>query len=705
MEDGKDVSSLDSVPKKSLDVMAQLQTVLLETEELRMAAVAAIDKHIDIFTRSVGDRAGHGRLVRRPGETFMQLLTRYHEEGEALKRRKSGRLPRAEAEFWLLRPRKTMVKGRYTIDAIMLSHIMRHRAAKRALSYASVNELTRAGAQRMVEGFDELPDQLRPRLQHPNTDTLHDKALHTIFMQWFLENVGLQSVLQFAQDELSKRKRAFSVHTLIGTSARDGERSTEMVGFPELHPDDNGHTKTGENIGDSMWLTLVRLLQPGSGRSPVFVLTATARRFIKNVQWGLLDSCSTNTGFYHGAHTVLRKKMHAEADHILYFMFLCLAHIASNEYGEGLALLQHAPDGSSHRQLFSRKRVVRAESSKEVPRLVGVIEDVGYVAVHTRGVMSYLKKKRKLKRLRKPDLGVITRWLYDDDLLEWILETTAEAKAKEAAETEARALARLHLLEQNVKAKARDITAAKLAVEEAAEAAQEAQEAAVQGRPADIFERLDDIIECLLHVWTDDLVDSTEAEAAETDDTDETGEAAAAKAAANEESPSEAEEAAEEEAEDEAAEESPELAAEDQQLLGGWASRYARSLSPGEIMHRMAALEEVQTKQAKQRHALLLELINPDVRIWMVAIKLYGTEVPSLGLNPNLWCQPELMLTLRFHLLDPLPPGEASSALYRGDRSAGDEDASCCALPGRAVLGNSQHQVGGQAACRRERVS
>ena len=33
--------------------------------------------------------------------------------------------------------------------------------------------------------------------------------------------VGLCSPLQFAQDELSKRKRAFSVHTLIGTSARD----------------------------------------------------------------------------------------------------------------------------------------------------------------------------------------------------------------------------------------------------------------------------------------------------------------------------------------------------------------------------------------------------------------------------------------------------------------------------------------------------
>ena len=48
-----------------------------------------------------------------------------------------------------------------------------------------------------------------------------------------------------------------------------------------------------------------------------------------------------------------------------------------------IALLQHAPDGSSKRLLFSRKRVIRAESSNEVPRLVGVIEDAGYVALRT----------------------------------------------------------------------------------------------------------------------------------------------------------------------------------------------------------------------------------------------------------------------------------------------------------------------------------
>ena len=66
-----------------------------------------------------------------------------------------------------------------------------------------------------------------------------------------------------------------------------------------------------------------------------------------------------------------------------------------------------------------------------------------------RGLMQYIKLKRGLKRLRKPDLGVVTRWLFDDDLLEWLLETTDEAKAKEAAEVEARARSKLERLEQS----------------------------------------------------------------------------------------------------------------------------------------------------------------------------------------------------------------------------------------------------------------
>lgn len=617
VEGGKERSDLDAVRKSTLDSMSDLQLALRNNESLHMTAVEMIDKHVDFFTRAVSDRAGHGRLVRRPGETFMQLLTRYHEEGEGMKRHKAGRLPKAALEFPLLRPRKTMVKGRYTVEAIMLSHIMRHRTAKRALAYASINELTRAGVERMIEGLDELPEWLVPRLQHPNTDTLHDIALHTICMQWFLEDVGLRGPLQLAQDELSKRKRAFSVHTLIGTSARDGERTSEMIGFPELHADASGHVKTGENIGNSMWCSIVKMLQPGSGRSPAFVLTSTARRFIKNIQWGLLDSTSVNTGFYHGAHTVLRKRMHSEAGHILYFMMLCLAHIANNEYGEVLEQLQHAPDGSSKRQLFSRKRVVRAETSKEVPRLVGVIEDAGYVALHVHGLMRYLKKKRGLKRLRKPDIGVVTRWLFDDDLLEWLLETMDEAKAKEADEVAARARASLRRANENPKAKPRDVTAAKLAVDDAAEAARQMRQTATQGRPAAMFERLDDMIEYLLHVWTDGLVGGSGMESEEVEMAEEEGE----------EEMAEEEEEGDGKEEDED-EETPSLTEEEEhELLAGSRPHRTQPLGVGEILQRMEALGEHGSKEALQRYALISELMNPEVRIWMVGVKLYGTEV------------------------------------------------------------------------------
>ena len=134
--------------------------ILLENDELRATAVDTIDKQMRFYCSLMSNRGGHGRIAPLLGETFMRLLTRVHVNGEEKLRRKAGRSPKAEAEFALLRPRKTMVKGRYTVHAIMLSHIMRHRAAKRALSYASVNELARAGANRLVEGFEELPERL-----------------------------------------------------------------------------------------------------------------------------------------------------------------------------------------------------------------------------------------------------------------------------------------------------------------------------------------------------------------------------------------------------------------------------------------------------------------------------------------------------------------------------------------------------------------
>ena len=55
-----------------------------------------------------------------------------------------------------------------------------------------------------------------------------------------------------------------------------------------------------------------------------------------------------------------------------------------------------------------------------------IMEDAGYAALHVRGCTAYLKKKRGLKKLRKPDLGVVTRWLFHSDLADWMLESTGD---------------------------------------------------------------------------------------------------------------------------------------------------------------------------------------------------------------------------------------------------------------------------------------
>jgi hypothetical protein len=37
---------------------------------------------------------------------------------------------------------------------------------------------------------------------------------------------------------------------------------------------------------------------------------SVARRYIKNIHWGLLDTTTTNTGKYSGCHAVLRRQMY-----------------------------------------------------------------------------------------------------------------------------------------------------------------------------------------------------------------------------------------------------------------------------------------------------------------------------------------------------------------------------------------------------------
>ena len=128
---------LDSVPQQELLAMKQLQNELRANDELFLAAAKTVQSQQLLLASAVVNRGGHdATMVPLPGESLMSWLTRYHDKGEELLRRKAGRPPKAEAEFQLLRPRKTMHKGQYTVEAIMLSHIMRHRTAKRALSCA-----------------------------------------------------------------------------------------------------------------------------------------------------------------------------------------------------------------------------------------------------------------------------------------------------------------------------------------------------------------------------------------------------------------------------------------------------------------------------------------------------------------------------------------------------------------------------------------
>ena len=252
-----------------------------------------------------------------------------------------------------------MQGGQYTMDAIMRSHAMRHHIAGKPLSYASVNALTKAGVSRLVEG---LTDETTPQLQHPNTDTNHDRELHLLSQRYFLEQVTKPGgCVIICQDEVSKRKRAWTVLTAIG-EGEGGTRISELIDTHELQMDEDGHVKTGANIGEGMWGSLLKLAACGEEDSePVAQLFAHGsllRKLIFKVQWGQIDSTTVNTGLYSGCHAVLRRKMFDSCGHLLYFTFNCLAHVANNECGEVLQCFGPEP-GVDARELFHRKKKVR----------------------------------------------------------------------------------------------------------------------------------------------------------------------------------------------------------------------------------------------------------------------------------------------------------------------------------------------------------
>lgn len=274
-------------------------------------------------------------------------------------RRLVGRPARGQAPAQVLTARQTMRGGQYTMDAMMRSHAMRHHLTGKPLSYASVNALTQAGVERVVEG---LTAEMMPRLQHPNTDTNHDRELHLLAQRYFLEEVTKPGgCVIICQDEVSKRKRAWTVLTAIG-EGEGGARISELIDTHELHMDADGHVKTGANIGDGMWGSLLKLAACGEEDSQpkpqVFARGSLQRQLIYQVQWGMIDSTSTNTGLYHGCHAVLRRQMLDSCGHLLYFTFNCLAHVANNECGDVLQCFKPEPDVEL-RELFHRRKKVR----------------------------------------------------------------------------------------------------------------------------------------------------------------------------------------------------------------------------------------------------------------------------------------------------------------------------------------------------------
>ena len=394
----KGESLLEPVPQSELLNLSALQAVLLRHEGLLEQALDFIEYDKRRYAKYVNQLGTLGPVEATPRETLMSLMTRHHEKLQP----KRGRPGEGDPERQKLYLLSTMSKAQYTADAILSSHRMRHHASKRALSYAVVNELTLHGARRIVGGLDDLPPEALPRLQSASTDTRHDQELHLILQRYFLEQVALNGPTQLAQDEVSKRRKAYTMLTLIGTES-SGTTVVELIDMHQLQPDKDGHVKTGANIGNGMWGSMLKLFAcDGSDRAvPAsevdFGRGSLARRAVKNVQWGLLDTTSTNTGKFGGCHAVLRRHMHEHADHLLYFLMLCLAHPANNECAE---VMRKASGARESRLSFRRSKTVRAEASKEVPWTALCFDDLAHLANTVPGVLEYLAvlegRKRKV---------------------------------------------------------------------------------------------------------------------------------------------------------------------------------------------------------------------------------------------------------------------------------------------------------------------
>ena len=263
--DGKQGKSmLFSLPQKELTSMARLQSVLLRSNQLLEVAHDAIDRAKRDYAE---DQAWHGPIESfeaLPGETLMKMHTRSHNLLVDACVPKPGRPRKDTSAASFDQPalflRKTMQKGQYTAEAIWMSHVMRHHASKRALSYAVVPELTLAGARRLIGGLDELTESQMPQMQHPVTDTRHDAQIHVIARRHFFEEVCVHNgPVVLSQDEASKRRKAYTILVMLG-STLGSTTVEELIAAHLLRPDSEGHVKTGINIGNGMWQQLCNLV-------------------------------------------------------------------------------------------------------------------------------------------------------------------------------------------------------------------------------------------------------------------------------------------------------------------------------------------------------------------------------------------------------------------------------------------------------------
>jgi hypothetical protein len=290
--------------------------------------------------------------------------------------------------------------GKYTVEWRAQSHILRHYAAKKPLSNASLNDVAAAGARLFCEGLEEID----LKTESPRTVSYHDQQFHLV-QRWCArdELIASDSVITTMMDIGSKKKEAFQCVTEYGTRL-DGTRLREVTKIGRLHPDpENDYKKK-------------------TGRNGAKVLFSAAQEFgtpHRNKHWIVSDSAKDNTGRRiqsgpGGAVAHFREKLrNATADangkggHILLTQINCASHIGHNEAGAVLMSL-----GPCERDEFMMKRRARKEETSGARSKISALLDETAHYVNTRdGVRELITERENLPRqLPQMPTEAETRW-------------------------------------------------------------------------------------------------------------------------------------------------------------------------------------------------------------------------------------------------------------------------------------------------------